>query len=324
MNKLSESQMEGECSLEDAGIAGRKANTPSEKWQVGNQSIQVSHLQKVYWPETGFTKGDVLEYYRQIAPVLLPYLKDRPVTLRMYPQGVEETSYYLRDCPADAPTWLRRVTYQPKTVNHPVQLPLIDTAAGLLWFANQGAIEVHLWGSRTQDLTQPDLAIFDLDAGSTATFEAIREAALQLHDALAQAGVRGYPKTSGRGGLHVFVPLAPGSTFERVRRWVKAAGNKLASNYPNLIAPARGATHEGGRVTVDYAQNSIGRNTAAPYTLRAHPDHPTVSTPLTWEELEAGSMHPATFTPQVVLERLRRMGDLFIPVLQADQRIDEL
>ena len=103
MNKLSELQMEGECSLEDAGPAGRKANTPSEKWQVGNQSIQVSHLEKVYWPETGFTKGDVLEYYRQIAPVLLPYLKDRPVTLRMYPQGVEETSYYLRDCPADAP-----------------------------------------------------------------------------------------------------------------------------------------------------------------------------------------------------------------------------
>ena len=148
-------------------------------------------------------------YYRQIAPVLLPYLKDRPVTLRMYPQGVEGTSYYLRDCPADAPEWLRRVTYQPKTVNHPVPLPLIDTAAGLLWFANQGAIEVHLWGSRTPDLTQPDLAIFDLDAGSTASFDAVREAALRLHDALEQAGVRGYPKTSGGGGLHIFVPLAP-------------------------------------------------------------------------------------------------------------------
>ena len=101
-------------------------------------------------------------------------------------------------------------------------------------------------------------------------------------------------------------------------------GNELASKYPDLIAQARGATHEGGRVTVDYAQNSLGRNTAAPYTLRAHPDHPTVSTPLTWEELDAGTIHPATLTPQVVLERLRRMGDLFIPVLQADQRIDDL
>ncbi len=256
-------------------------NASAETWHVGNQMVQVTHLEKVYWPQTVFTKGEVLEYYRQIAPVLLPYLKDRPVTLRMYPQGVEGTSYYLRDCPVDAPEWLRRVAYQPKTVNHPVPLPLIDTAAGLLWFANQGAIEVHLWSSRTPDLTQPDLAIFDLDAGSTASFELMREAALRLHDALEQAGVRGYPKTSGGGGLHIFVPLAPGYTFERVRGWVKAMGNELASKYPDLIAPARGATHLEGCVKVDYAQNSLGRNTATPYTLRAHPDHPTVSTPLT-------------------------------------------
>ncbi len=299
-------------------------NTSSETWQLGNRAIQVSHLEKVYWPETGFTKGDVLEYCRQIAPVLLPYLKDRPVTLRMYPQGVEGTSFYLRDCPADAPEWLRQVPYQPKTVSHPVPLPLIDTAAGLLWFANQGAIEFHVWGSRAPELVQPDLAIFDLDAGSTATFEAIRVAALRLHDALEKAGVKGYPKTSGGGGLHIFVPLVPGYTFERVRRWVKEVGNELASNYPNLIAPARGATHEGGHVTVDYAQNSLGRNTATPYTVRAHLDHPTVSTPLTWEELDAGKITPATLTPQVVLERVSRMGDLFVPVLQANQRLDDL
>jgi bifunctional non-homologous end joining protein LigD len=216
------------------------------------------------------------------------------------------------------------VSYQPKTVSHPVPLPLIEQAAGLLWFANQGAIEFHLWGSRIKEITQPDLVIFDLDAGSTASFEVVQEAALYLHDALEQAGVRGYPKTSGGGGLHVFVPLAPGYTFERVRSWVKAIGNDLASKYPDLIAPVRGATHQGGRVTVDYAQNSLGRNTAAPYTLRAHSDHPTVSTPLTWEELDAGSIHRASFSPQVVLERLHRMGDLFSSVLQADQRIDEL
>ena len=299
-------------------------NASAETWHVGNQMVQVTHLEKVYWPQTVFTKGEVLEYYRQIAPVLLPYLKDRPVTLRMYPQGVEGTSYYLRDCPVDAPEWLRRVAYQPKTVNHPVPLPLIDTAAGLLWFANQRAIEFHLWGSRTPDLTQPDLAIFDLDAGSTASFELMREAALRLHDALEQAGVRGYPKTSGGGGLHIFVPLAPGYTFERVRGWVKAMGNELASKYPDLIAPARGATHLEGCVKVDYAQNSLGRNTATPYTLRAHPDHPTVSTPLTWEELDAGTITPASLSPQVILERVSRMGDLFAPVLQADQRIDLL
>jgi DNA primase len=165
-------------------------NASSKTWQLGNQVVQVSRLEKVNWPRARFTKGELLDYYRQIAPVLLPYLKDRPVTLRMCPQGVEGTSYYLRDCPADAPKWLRRVPYQPKTVSHPVPLPLIDTAAS--------------------------------------------------------------------------------------------------------------------------------------YTLRAHPDHPTVSTPLTWEELDAGSMHPALLSPQVVLERVSRMGDPFSTVLQADQRIDEL
>ena len=297
-------------------------NASSETWQLGNQTIQVSHLEKVYWPQTGFTKGELLGYYRQIAPVALPHLKDRPVTLRVYPHGVEGTSYYLRDCPGDAPNWLRRVQYQPKTVSHPVPLPLIDTAASLLWFANQGAIEFHLWGSHTPDLTQPDLAIFDLDAGSTASFDAVREAALRLHDALEQAGVRGYPKTSGGDGLHIFVPLGPGYTFERVRGWVKAVGQQLASNYPDLIALAHGATHQGGSVTVDYAQNSLGRNTAAPYTLRAHPVHPAVSTPLTWEELDAGTIHPASLSPQEVLERVSRMGDLFAPVLQGDQHID--
>jgi bifunctional non-homologous end joining protein LigD len=299
-------------------------NDAAEIWHLGNQTVQVTHLEKVYWPQTGFTKGELLDYYRQIAQVLLPYLKDRPVTLRMYPQGVEGTSYYLRDCPADAPEWLRRVTYRPKTVSHPVPLPLIDTAAGLLWFANQGAIEFHLWGSLAPELAQPDLAIFDLDAGSTASFDVLREAALRLHDALEQAGIRGYPKTSGGGGLHIFVPLAPGYTFEHVRRWAKAMGQQFASKYPDLIAVARGATHQGGHVTVDYAQNSLGRNTATPYTLRAHLDHPTVSTPLSWEELDAGKITPASLTPQVVLDRISRMGDLFAPVLQADQRIDDL
>jgi bifunctional non-homologous end joining protein LigD len=296
-------------------------NASSETWQFGDQSVQVTHLERAYWPQAGFTKGDLLGYYRQIAPVVLPHLKDRPVTLRVYPQGVEEVSYYLRDCPEQAPDWLRRVQYQPKTVSHPVPLPLLDTTAGLLWFANQGAIEFHLWGSHTPDLTQPDLAIFDLDAGETASFAAVREAALRLHDALEHEGVRGYPKTSGGGGLHVFVPLAPGPTFERVRTWVKAVGQGLASSNPELIAFAHGATHQGGRVTVDYAQNSVGRNTAAPYTLRAHPDHPTVSTPLTWEELDAGTIQPADLTPQVVLERVGRLGDVFAPVLQADQHI---
>jgi bifunctional non-homologous end joining protein LigD len=293
----------------------------SHTWQFDSQTVQVSHLEKHYWSQSAFSKGDMLSYYQQIAPIVLPYFKDRPVTLRLFPRGVEGASHYLRDCPRSAPDWLRRTAYQPKTVSHPVPLPLIDTVAGLLWFANQGAIEFHLWASHLPDLHEPDLAIFDLDPGSAASFDAVREAALRLHEALERAGVRGYPKTSGGGGLHVFVPLGPGHTFERVRIWVKMVGQQLADGYPHVIALAQGATHQGDRVTIDYAQNSVGRNTAAPYTLRAHPDHPTVSTPLTWAELEAGTIDSARLSPQAVLERVGQLGDLFAPILQADQHI---
>jgi bifunctional non-homologous end joining protein LigD len=293
----------------------------SETWQLGSQTVQVSHLEKRYWPQAEFTKGDMLHYYRQIEHVMLPYFKDRPVTLRVFPQGVSGESYYLRDCPDSAPDWLRRVAYRPKTGMHDVPLPLIDTVAGLIWFANKGAIEFHLWSSHIPDLTQPDQAIFDLDPGNTASFTDVREAALRLHDRLEQTGIRGYPKTSGGGGLHIYVPLATGYTFEYVRSWVKAVGQRLASTYPNLIAIAQGATHRGGCVTIDPGQNSEGRNTAAPYTLRARAAHPTVSTPLSWEDLDAGNIHPADLTPQVVLERVGRLGDLFAPVLHTNQHI---
>jgi bifunctional non-homologous end joining protein LigD len=293
----------------------------SETWQLGSQAVQVSHLEKLYWPQTGFTKGEMLHYYQQIAPVVLPYFKDRPVTLRVYPQGVDGVSYYLRDCPAKAPDWLRRVQYRPKTVTHLAPLPLIDNAAGLIWFANQGAIEFHLWSSHVPDLTQPDQAIFDLDPGATTAFHDVREAALRLHDKLEQGGVTGYPKTSGGHGLHIYVPLATGYTFGRVRSWVKSVGQQLATTYPELISLAQGSTHRGGRVTIDYAQNSVGRNTAAPYTLRASSTHPQVSTPLTWEELDASTIDPADLTPQVVLERVQRLGDLFAPILHTEQHI---
>jgi bifunctional non-homologous end joining protein LigD len=144
---------------------------------------------------------------------------------------------------------------------------------------------------------------------------------LQLHDRLEQAGLVGFPKTSGGHGLHVYVPLGTGSTFDRVRSWVKALGEQLATAFPELISIAHGPTHLGGRITIDYAQNSLGRNTAAPCTLRASSPHPTVSTPLTWEELDSGHIHPADLTPQVVIERIQQRGDLFAPVLQTDQHI---
>ena len=240
-------------------------------WRLGGRSVRVSNLDKLYWPEDGLTKGDLLAYYREMAPVLLPYLADRPATLRVYPRGIHGFSYYRRERPEKAPTWVRSVEYETATDGHRIQAFTLNDEAGLIWAANTGGIEIHLWSVRAANLTEPDLAVFDLDPGDEASFDAVLEAAGILHDALEQRGLRSYPKTSGGQGLHVWLPLAPGHTFARVRDWVRDIAEELAAAHPTLFAVAHGSTHRGRQVTIDHAQNSTGRNTAAPYTVRALP-----------------------------------------------------
>lgn len=295
----------------------------SGAWQVGGRALFVSHPEKVYWPEDGVTKGELLAYYQSVTPVMLPHLRDRPLTLRVYPNGLDGFSYYRREAPEHAPDWLRTTPYQPKTTAKPIALPLVDDAAGLLWLANQGCIEFHCWGSRVPNLAQPDQAIFDLDPGDAASFPDVLRAALRLRAALDELGLRGYPKTSGGRGVHVAVPLAPGHSFASVRGWVKSLAQRLAASAPDLIAVAHGATHRGRQVTIDYAQNSMGRNTAAAYTARAQ-RHATVSAPLTWDEVAAGDIRPADLTVRTMPERLSRLGDLHAPALLADQRLPPL
>jgi bifunctional non-homologous end joining protein LigD len=301
----------------------------SETWQIGDHTVEIGHLEKLYWPEAGVTKGDMLRYYRSIAPVMLPHFRERPATLRVFPNGAAGESYYQRARPEYAPCWLRSVPYRPKTSKasngdrSATPLPLVDNAAGLIWFANAGTIEFHLWGARLPKLSEPDQAIFDLDSGATAPFTHVLEAGVCLREQLDQLGLKGYPKTSGGHGLHVYVPLAAGHTFVGVRTWVKAVAEHLAAGFPSLIAVAHGATHSGTHITIDYAQNSIGRNNAAPYTLRGRGLQPLISTPLTWEEVAAGNIQPADFTPAVVLERVQRLGDLFAPALQEEQHLPD-
>lgn len=294
--------------------------SPPETWQIGNHRVRVSHLAKLYWPEDGITKGDLLGYYRLVAPVMLPYLKDRPVTMHVFPGGIHGFSYYRRDRPQGAPRWLRSAVYQPETTEGITDLLLIDDAAGLIWLANRGSIEFHMWNSRVPDLSQPDLAVFDLDPGGEASFADVLRAALRLREALERRGLHGYPKTSGRRGLQVYLPLVPGYTFDVVRTWVKLIAEQLASAYPDLIAVPHGPTHQGRRVAVDYAQNSVGRNTVVPYSVRAQPGAP-VSTPVHWGEVEDARFRPDDLTLRVVPHRLQQLGDLFAPILWSAEDI---
>ena len=289
-------------------------DAPSESITLDGKTLVLSHLDKGYWPDDGLRKRDLLDYYRCMAPVMLPYFRDRPVTLRLFPRGIGGPGFYRRSLPDQAPGWLRSVEYVTVTHPHRVRLPLIDDAASLLWLANRGAVEFHLWASRAGHLAEPDWAIFDLDPGQRAPFERVLHAAGVLRERLEAVGWRGVPKTSGRRGVHVYVPLAPGHTFDAVRARVRAISDGLCADRPELFAPAHGSTHRGDRVTIDAAQNSIGHNTAAPYTVRALPGAP-VSTPLSWEEVERAEVRPGDFTLRTVPDRVREVGDLFASVL---------
>lgn len=291
----------------------------SQRTRAG-RSVEISDPEQILWPNDKLTKSDALNYYREMAPVLLPYLKDRPVTTHVFPEGIEGSSFFRRDVPDKAPDWLRSVDYRPASGTGTTRLILIDAAAGLLWLANQGDIEFHLWLCRAQSLLEPDLAIFDLDPGDEASFDDVLRAARLLREALADVGLVGYPKTSGRQGLHVMLSLAPGHAFEQVRAWVRTIAEGLAAANSDLIAVAHRGTHTGSHVTVDHAQNAIARNLAAPYTLRGEPGAP-VSAPLSWDEVEEGRLAPDDFTIKTMPGRLREKGDLFVGVLEHDQRL---
>jgi bifunctional non-homologous end joining protein LigD len=292
-------------------------------WQIHGRTLELTKLDRVLWPDDGVTKGDLLAWYRAIAPVMLPHLLDRPMTLRSFPGGIDGASHYRREIPDGAPEWIRRFPYETATNRHTIELPFIEDAAALLWFVNTGAIEIHAWPARAPELTEPDQVVFDLDPGDEAEFPKVLEAARVLHGALDELGLTGYAKTSGGKGLHIFLPLAPGAEFKTVRTWVKTLAEQLAAAHPDLIDTGGGATHEGNLVTIDHAQNSIGRNTAAPYTVRARPGAP-VSTPVTWEEIGTGAVRPEHWTIRTVPERVAEVGDLFAGALARDQQLPSI
>jgi bifunctional non-homologous end joining protein LigD len=291
-----------------------------EIWELNGRDIEITSRDRRYWPDDDLTKGDMLDYYRQIAPVMLPYLHDRPLTLRVFPRGIGGPGYWRRELTDSAPGWLRSVTYQPESRDETIEVPLIDDDAGLIWYADHAAIEIHQWLSLAGDLEQPDWAVFDLDPGERVDFKQVLVAAIHVRDELDAADLTGFAKTSGGVGLHVFVPLDPVQPFDDVREWVHRVAKQLAEKHSDLIAEASGGTHLGTKVTIDHAQNSIGRNTAAPYSLRARAGAP-VSTPVSWDEVKRGRIRPDQFTLKTVPKRVKKLGDLWAGARTLHQKL---
>jgi bifunctional non-homologous end joining protein LigD len=283
--------------------------------QVGERRLVISNLGKILYPQTGFTKGEVLDYYARIAPALLPHLAGRPSTRKRYPNGVDGPSFFEKNAPRGTPDWVRTVTLPVpgSTMNREtIDFVIVDELATLIWTANLAALELHVpqWklGPRGAVL-DADLLVLDLDPGPPATIVECCEVALLLKEILKADGLTAYPKTSGSKGMQLYAPLRP-TPADDTRHYARSLAQRLEKQRPDLVVSDMTKTLRQSKVLVDWSQNAAAKTTVAPYSLRARPE-PTVSTPVTWDEVAAcRAAAELTFLPVDVLERVERDGDL--------------
>ena len=286
---------------------------------VEGRLLSLSNLTKVLYPAVGFTKGEVIDYYTRVSPVLLAHLRDRPLTLKRYPNGVDEQYFYEKNCPSHAPEWVRR-----ETVNG-IPYCICDDLPTLVWLANLADLELHPSLSLWEPSDRPTVMAFDLDPGDGAGLAECCEVAVILRDALAQLGLDSYPKTSGSKGIQVYVPLnSQGVDYrEGTKRLSQALARHLEAQHPKLIVSSQKKELRRGRVLIDWSQNDEHKTTVCVYSLRAK-ERPTVSTPLMWEELEEGDPERLVFEAGDVLDRVAEHGDLYAAVAEQEQRLPEL
>jgi bifunctional non-homologous end joining protein LigD len=278
----------------------------------GDRAFEVTNADKVWFPADGITKGDVVAYHRAIAPFMLPFLKDRPLVLTRYPDGIDGKSFFQKDAPEWRPKWIRTVRIRNED-GRDLDHFLVDDAEGLAWLANLGTIPIHVWASRAPELERPDWCVVDLDP-KDAPFAHVVELARALHDLCDGLGLPSYPKTTGQKGLHVLVPLGGKLDHAQARTLGELLARALEAELPEISTTARAIADRGGRVYLDYLQNGRGKTIAAPYTVRPRPGAP-VSTPLRWSEVTA-RLDPAKFTIRDVPARARRLrADPLLPVL---------
>jgi bifunctional non-homologous end joining protein LigD len=265
----------------------------------------ITHPEKVLFPDDGITKGDLAAYYEAIAPVMLPHIRNRPVTMERYPAGVGRKGFFQKDVSKGFPEWLQRVEVPKKdgVVHHPI---VTDTRS-LLWLANQNSITPHVWTSRAPDVYHPDICVFDLDPSSEQP-EVLRGAALALRDLLDELGLPSWVKTSGSKGFHIAVPLDGSLEFGGVERFAHTVGTVLVRRNPATLTQEFHKVDRGGRILVDTGRNGYSATFAAAYAVRAKPGAP-VSAPCTWKELERGNVGPATFTLRNMADRVAAAGD---------------
>jgi bifunctional non-homologous end joining protein LigD len=291
----------------------------SAKISAGGKEVQLTNLDKPFWPELGITKGDLIQYYADVAPLLLPHIANRAMVMKRYPHGAAGEFFFMKRAPSPRPDWIRtcRIDHDSGNV---IDFPVIDDLPALLWVINLGCIDLNQWYATCDDVDRPDYLHFDLDPGS-ATWEQVLESAQIVHDALTALKMPSYAKTTGSKGIHVYVPIVRGPLQKDVWTFAKALAQELAGRHPKLMTSVyKVASRPKGRVLVDYNQNAWGRTLASVYSVRPHP-RACVSTPITWQEVDRG-VTIEDFRLDNVRGRFRKKGDLFSPLLKKTGRFD--
>ena len=292
--------------------------------KVGKFAVNLTSLDRIYWPDEGYTKADLLRYYNAVAPYLLPYLKDRPLIMKRYPTGIRGISFHQHDVD-DVPEFVDTIELEAKDENgkHMVDYVICDNLATHLYVANLGAIERHPWHSTIEKLYNPTWFVFDLDPGEKVEFETICDVAVSARDIIDNLGLESYAKTSGSRGIHVYVPIKPEYTYEQVGDLASAIAKMVANENPTWATVERSkAKRKKEQIYVDHMQNSYGKSVVAPYSVRPR-SGATVSAPLDWKEVERKKMSIADFTIENMLARIKKKGEIFKPVLTQRQSLNQ-
>jgi bifunctional non-homologous end joining protein LigD len=284
-----------------------------------HRRVRLSNVDKDFFPDDGYTKGDLIQYYTAVAPLLLPHLAGRAMSLARYPNGATGDFFYEKQCPAHAPEWLVTAPLHSSHRGEPISFCTAPDVESLEWIANLGCIEMHPWLSRVSRPAYPDFAVFDLDPQEGATWQQVVYVAGLVRVLLERLGLAAYPKTSGASGLHIYVPLEATHEYEEVRRFVETLGRMIESVDPDTVTMQWDIPKRGPRVFIDHNQNVGGKTMASVYSVRPRPGAP-VSAPITWDEVD--SVHPDDFTIATVWDRFRQYGDLFAPVLRGGQTLE--
>lgn len=286
---------------------------------VNNRTVTLTNLSKLIWPDQGYTKQDLIRYYIEVSPFLLPHLRNRPLVVQRFPNGIRGEAFYQKNIPEGSPDWIKTcpVTHEEEKITRYV---IADNVETLVWLGNQACLELHPWLSSADSLEQPDFAVFDLDPMEKSTFEQVCFVALLTRDLLARLNLKCYPKTSGATGIQLYLPLVPAYSYREVRRFVEAVCRQVNELTPDITTMERAIEKRQGKIYLDYLQNVRGKTIAAPYSPRPLPGAP-VSMPLSWEEV--GKIRPEQFTINTAISRLEKTGDRFQAVLAGKQKLPE-